>query len=211
MEPKLIIPSMTRRSSIKWWGAFVVVLLWLSGCSSFWVDPTLNSITVTDSRGITTPSVNLGTQEQMVAIGVFSDGSRSNIAAAWSSSSTSVATIDGTTGMLTTVAPGTTTITAANSGVTGTASVTVCGTGQAITVSPQNPNVTLGSGTLQFTAMANGLDVTNAVTWSSSSPGVATISNTSGTNGLATLVGRGSTTITATTCSFTNSTLLTVN
>ncbi len=195
---------------IRWWFVLVLGLFWLSGCSDFWVDPTLNSITVTDSKGITTPSVAVGAAEQMQAIGQFSDNSRSTITAAWSSSAPNIASIDATTGMLTGVAPGTATITAANTGLTGTATVTVCGTQQAITIAPLNQSIALGGGTQQFTATAGGANVTNSVTWASSNPAVATISNSSGTNGLATLVGKGTTTITATSCSVTASTSLTV-
>lgn len=210
MEPNPAVGIGSRRRSSRWWLAFALGLLWLSGCSDFWVDPTLNSIIVTDSKGITTPSVDVGNQEQMKATGVFSDNSRTTIVATWSSSAVNTATIDSATGMLTAVAPGTTTITAANSGLTGTASVTVCGTQQAITISPQNPTVALGSGTVPFTATAGGVDVTASVTWESSNTGVATVSNSSGTNGVVTLVGRGTTTIKATSCSQSSSTLLTV-
>ncbi|HVP42942.1 MAG TPA: Ig-like domain-containing protein [Terriglobales bacterium] len=174
------------------------------------MDPTLNSIIVTDSHGITTPSIDVGHTEQMQAIGVFSDNSRSTITAAWSSSAVNIATIDSATGLLTAVAPGTTTITAANSGLTGTASVTVCGTQQAITIQPQGQSFALGTGTVQFTATAGGQDVTASVTWSSSNTAVATISNSPGTNGLVTFVGTGTTTIKAASCSQSSSTLLTV-
>jgi uncharacterized protein YjdB len=202
---------MDRRWPIRWWFVLILGLFWLSGCSDFWVDPTLNSIVVTDSKGITTPSVAVAATTQMQAVGVFSDNSRGAISAAWSSSAPSIATIDPTTGVLTGVSPGTATITAANTGITGTASVTVCGTQQTITITPPSLSIALGSGTTQFTATAGGGDVTNSVTWSSSAPAVATISNTSGTNGLATLVGKGTTTITATSCSVTASATLTVN
>lgn len=71
-----------------------------------------------------------------------------------------------------------------------------------ITVTPINPSVTLATGRVQFTALAsdgvNTTDVTTSVTWTSSNPAVATISNTAGSQGLATLVATGNTTITAT-------------
>ncbi len=210
MDPKSAFPTGSRRQSSKWWVASILALLWLSGCSDFWVDPTLNSIVVTDSQGITTPSVDVGTQEQMQAIGVFSDNSRAPITAAWTSSALNIATIDSSTGLLTAVAPGTTTITAANSGLTGTASVTVCGASQAITIAPQNQSFALGIGTVSFTATAGGVDVTQSVTWSSSNTAVAQVSNSPGTNGVVTLMGTGTTTIKASSCSQSSSTLLTV-
>ncbi len=206
MDPAVGVVN--RAWSSKW--LILIVVFWLSGCSDFWVDPTLSSIVVTDSKGIATPSVDVAATTQMQAIGVFSDNSRGAITAAWSSSAPNIATIDPATGVLTGVSPGTATITAANTGITGTASVTVCGTQQTITISPQTQSVALGSGSTQYKATAGGADVTASVTWASSNTAVTTISNTSGTNGLATLVGKGTTTITATSCSVTASATLTV-
>jgi len=83
-----------------------------------------------------------------------------------------------------------------------------------LTVTPANPSISAGA-TQQFTATGAFNDgsfqnVTTTTTWSSSATGVATISNTTGTNGLATAVAAGSTTITATSGSITGSTSLTV-
>jgi len=83
-----------------------------------------------------------------------------------------------------------------------------------ITISPLNPTVNPGA-TQQFTATAhysNGSaqDITTLVTWSSSDPTIATISNTSGSQGLATAMSSGSTTITANLNGSTASTTLTV-
>jgi hypothetical protein len=71
-----------------------------------------------------------------------------------------------------------------------------------ISVSPLNQSVPADS-TLQFTATGHysdgtTQDITTTVTWSSSDTAVATISNTAGTNGLASGVAKGSTTIAAT-------------
>jgi hypothetical protein len=81
---------------------------------------------------------------------------------------------------------------------------------QSISVSPSNPSVVTGS-TQQFSAVGlNDDGSTNnhigSVTWSSSNSSVATISST----GLATAVGAGTTTITATAGTLTGSTTLTV-
>ena len=178
-----------------------LLLCLVAGCSDFWVNPTLSSITVAAANRIPKPSIKDAQTVQMVATGTFSDGSRQTVAAGFGISPESVATIT-STGLVTGVAPGTATVTAASTGLTATASVTVCGTQAAITISPTTPvNVVLSKGTEDFTAMAGGVDVTNSVTWQSSNTAVATISNTSGSNGVATLVGTGSTTITATSCS----------
>ena len=71
-----------------------------------------------------------------------------------------------------------------------------------ISITPLNQSIPAGN-TLQFTATGNYSDgstqnLTTTVTWSSTDTTVATISNTAGTNGLATAVGKGSTTIKAT-------------
>lgn len=83
-----------------------------------------------------------------------------------------------------------------------------------LTISPSNPTKNPGD-TQQFTATAhysNGStqDVTTTVTWSSSIPSIATISNASGTKGLATAISPGVTTITATLDGVSASTTLTV-
>jgi hypothetical protein len=83
-----------------------------------------------------------------------------------------------------------------------------------ITVTPVNPSLVLGT-TQQFIAMATlssgtTQDVSSSVTWNSSNTGVATISNTSGTKGLATAVNVGSTTVTAASGGISGATKLTV-
>jgi len=83
-------------------------------------------------------------------------------------------------------------------------------------VTPANPSITLGA-TQQFTATGTFVDgstlnLTNTATlsWGSSAPGVATISNTSGSQGLATTTGLGTTTIEASLGTVNGSTTLTV-
>ena len=71
-----------------------------------------------------------------------------------------------------------------------------------IEVAPTNPSIVRGT-LQQFTATgtfsdSTTQDLTTAVTWSSSSPGTATISNAAGSEGLASAVAIGTTTITAT-------------
>lgn len=83
-----------------------------------------------------------------------------------------------------------------------------------ITVTPANPSVTAGA-TQQFSATGTFSDgttqgLTTTVTWSSSLTSVATISNSTGSNGMATAVAAGTTTITATSGSISGSTGLTV-
>jgi len=83
-----------------------------------------------------------------------------------------------------------------------------------ISVTPSNPNLGVGS-TLQFTATGHysdnsTQDLTTVATWSSSNTAVATVSNTSGSQGLAKGVAAGTATITASSGSVSGNTLLTV-
>src|SRR5258708_26854527 len=122
----------------------------------------------------------------------------------------------GRAGLATSVAAGTTTITATLGGVSGSTTLTVtAATLTSIAVTPANPSLPLGL-TQQFTATgtfsdSTTQDLTTQVTWSSSSPGVATISNAGGSKGLATSVAAGTTIITATLGSVSGNTTLTVH
>src|SRR5207247_9221755 len=138
----------------------------------------------------------------------------------WSPASAAVATIgnaSGWQGLATSVAAGgPITITATLGGVSGNTTLTVtAATLTSIAVTPANPSLPLGL-TRQFTATgtfsdSTMQDLTTQVTWSSSSPGVATISNASGSKGLAKSVTAGTTMITATLGSVSGNTTLTVN
>jgi uncharacterized protein YjdB len=190
----------------------------ISGSTVLTVTPAaLVSIIVTPSA----PTIPLGSTRQFTAIGTYTDGSTQNITTtvAWSSSLPSVATISntaGTNGLASSVNAGQSTITATLGSVTGSTTLTVNAAAlSSIALSPLNSSIALGA-TQQFTATGTYTDgstqnITAMVAWSSSSPAVATISNAAGTNGLATSVGSGQTTITATQGSVTGSTTLTVN
>ncbi|MDE3103993.1 MAG: Ig-like domain-containing protein [Acidobacteriota bacterium] len=150
---------------------------------------------------------------QFLAIGTTSSGATVNLTnqVAWSSSSTQIATIGGTTGFATAVGQGTATISAlftnATSGtvVTGTATFTVLGgtTEQftAISITPGAQSLSASGQTGQFIALGTsgttGLqsDVTSSpqISWKSAVPSIATVS----ASGLVTGVSVGSTTITA--------------
>jgi hypothetical protein len=179
---------------------------------------TLVSISITPAN----PSVQPKASEQFTATGTFSDGSTQNLTTTvtWSSSNTAAATISnsvGSQGLATTVAQGTSTITAASGSVMGQTTLTVstsAATLSSISVTPANPSDPLGP-TQQFTATGTFSDgstqnLTTSVTWSSSNTAVATISNTSGTQGLVTTVAQGTTTIIATSGSVSGQTTLTV-
>lgn len=167
-------------------------------------DPVLLSIKVT-------PDNYLGIPQQLtvkyVATGTFSDGTTPILSTGltWSSSNSNVATIN-SSGVAVGSSSGNVGISATQGSVSSTPS-TLNITEDILTeiaILPTTPTVSLGSGTLQFRArgiLDNKLqiadDITAFVTWSADN-GNATISNTAGTEGLATLHSTGSTQVTAT-------------
>ena len=177
---------------------------------------TLVSIGVTPAN----PTIANGLTSQFIATGVYTDNSTQDLTAsvAWTSSDTSVAAVSNASashGLATGVSPGSATITAASGTISGSTSLTVT---PAVLVSialiPANPSIADGT-QQQFAATgsytdASTHDLTTVVTWSSSDSTVATISNASGSNGLATSVGQGSVTINATLGTIAGSTDLTV-
>ena len=190
-----------------------LILVALSvGCSGFFVDPTLTTITVTPA----TPSVVAGNTLQMIATGTYDDGSTKNISgtATWTTSDSSIATVS-SAGVLTGVATGTATITATSAAISGTTTATVQVAGlQSITLTPTGNSIKQGA-TQQFMAtghLQDGStpDITNSVTWTSSNTDVATIDAA----GLATaksVTAASATTITATSGTVSANTTLTVN
>jgi uncharacterized protein YjdB len=159
-----------------------------------------------------TASIPANTNQQFTAVGSYSDGSSGDLTAlvSWSSSSASSATID-VHGLATGVAAGTTTISATLGGVIGSTTLAVSApTISSITVTPVGLTLSIGI-RQQYTATAtysdgSSQDLVSGVTWSSSSTSVATITS----SGLATTVGAGQTTITATVGSFSDTSTLTV-
>jgi trimeric autotransporter adhesin len=177
---------------------------------------TLVSIGVTPAN----PSIASGLTSQFMATGVYTDNSTQDLTAtvAWTSSDPTVASISNASashGLATGVGPGAVTITAASGSVSRTTGLTVTpATLVSIALIPANPSIANGT-QQQFAATgtytdASTHDVTMAVTWSSSDGTVATISNASGSNGLATSVSQGSVTITGTLATISGATGLTV-
>ncbi len=170
--------------------------------------PTLTSIAVTPAN----PSITKGATEQFTATGTYSDASTANITSqvTWASGTTTAATIT-SGGLASGVGVGSSTITATLGSVSGNTKLTVTApTLTSIAVTPANPSITKGA-TEQFTATgtysdASTANITSQVTWASGTTTAATI--TSG--GLASGVGVGSSTITATLGSVSGNTKLTV-
>ena len=157
--------------------------------------PILVSIAVNPNSG----SIPAGTPQQFTAMGTYSDGSTQDLTASsiWSSSTTTVATINNSA-LATSFITGTTTIQAAVGSIQGSTLLTVTAPVLvSIAVTPPTPSVALGL-SQQFTATGtytdgSTQDLTSSVTWGSSMPNVATISGA----GMASSVNQGSTSIAA--------------
>ena len=178
---------------------------------------TLTAIAVTPAS----PSLPKGKTEPFKAIGTFSDKSTLDLTTkvTWASATTSVATISNTSGsqgLATALATGKSTIRATLKGLTGSTVLTVSPAALlSIAVTPASPSLPKGK-TEPFKAIGtfsdkSTLDLTTKVTWASATTSVATISNTSGSQGLATALATGKSTIRATLKGLTGSTVLTVS
>ena len=160
---------------------------------------TLAKITLSPTSGLVTP----GSSMQFAAAGTFNDGSKQTLTSGvtWSSSDTNVATVS-SAGAAMGQSPGVVTITAKVGGISGTASLVVESSAlTSIQVTPVTASIP-ATVQAQFKAIGqfadgNSQDLTSAVTWTSSSSSIATISNSSGSIGLATGIQPGAVTISA--------------
>jgi 6-phosphogluconolactonase (cycloisomerase 2 family) len=178
---------------------------------------TLTTVTVTPAVS----TVFTGFTEQLTATGTYSDGTTQDLTASatWSAptSQTFITVGNGTTskGFVTAGATATTTpvtVTATSGSVSGTGTVAVGAASLAsITITPAAPSIAAGT-TLQFKATgtftpSGTQDITGAVVWTSGTAGVATISNAAGSQGVATAVAIGTSSIGA---SLTNASNVTI-
>jgi len=177
---------------------------------------TLVSVGVTPAS----PMMAKGLTRQFTATGVYSDNSTHDLTAsvAWSSSDTTIATIGNTTGasgLVSAVAPGTTTIQATVGGLSGTTILSVTAAALvSIGMTPTSPSIANGT-SQQLTATGTYTDnstqnLTTSVTWSSSDTTIAAVSNATGFNGLTTTLKQGVVTVTAALGGVSGSTTLTV-
>ncbi|HEY1656959.1 MAG TPA: Ig-like domain-containing protein [Candidatus Sulfotelmatobacter sp.] len=185
----------------------------ITGSSTLTVTPpTLLSVAVTPGN----PVLAAGTTEQLKAIGTYGDGSTQDLtsAATWTAVNPGAATV-GSTGLLTAVAAGASSISASAGGITGSTNATVTtAIITSVAVTPAIP-VTQAGFTVGFTATGTFSDgttqnITGTALWSSDTPAVATISNQSGSQGVATAVTPGPANISASAGAVAGSTLLTV-
>lgn len=160
---------------------------------------TISTMTITPSA----PSIANGLNTQFSVSGTFSDATTQDLTfdATWVSSDPAVATVSddpSSKGFAQSLAVGTSTISAAFNGVSGTTLLTVAeAVLQSITVSPANPSI-LSLSTANFTATGNYSDgstpdITSQVAWTSSRSDFATIAP----SGAATTLSQGTTSISA--------------
>ena len=185
----------------------------VSGTVTFTVTTaTLASINVTPAN---TTIATLTTQD-FSATGIYTDNTFQDLTAqaTWVSSNPSVAPLNGT--VATGIAAGTTDISATVGGVTGSTPLHVTGaTLNSIDVTPANPTIAVGF-TIQFTATGRfsdgtSQDLTADVLWGSSQDANASVSNAGGSEGLASALQGGTSSISATIAGVTGATLLTIS
>ncbi|HEV2195663.1 MAG TPA: beta-propeller fold lactonase family protein [Candidatus Acidoferrum sp.] len=179
------------------------------------VPPAMVSIAISPLQ----PSIVVANTLQFTATGNFTDGSKQDLTtiATWSSSNAAVASVSnagGSQGLANALVVGTTTISATAGALSASTQLTVTPVLVSIRVLPANGSIPLTTA-LQFRAIGtfddgSQKDLTTSVSWNSADPTVATISNSAGSEGLATSVAEGTTTISASTGPHSDSTGLSV-
>lgn len=204
----------------KWLLLLVTCLVMLPGCGGGSPQassgggnsgPTLQSIQISGLSG----SVVAGQNLQLKATATYSNNTSSDVTstATWSSSDTNIATV-ASGGVLTAKASGQCSVTAKIGTIGGSAAVSVNPALVSIAVTPSSPSVA-ASTQEQFVATGSYSDnstqnLTSQVTWTSSNSAVATVSTSAPTQGMASALSAGTSTVTATLGSVSGSTLLTV-
>jgi len=167
----------------------------------------LASLSITPSN----PSLTIGSSRQLTATGTFSDGTTQNLtnSVSWSASPAAVAVSN--TGVVNAITNGTATVTATSGSVSASDTITISGTTlTSIAISPSNPSMVKGAtqpliatGTFSDGSTQN---LTGSVTWSSSPGNIVTVSA-----GLASAMGVGTATVTATSGAISGSDTITVS
>lgn len=157
------------------------------------VAASLSSIAITPG----TVAIPVQVQQQLKAVGTYSNSSTKNLTATatWSSSNPSVATVS-SGGLVTALAPGSATISARSGTITGSASITVtAATLRSIAMSPatRRTNVGASSVTHVIGTFSDGTKfrLTQNMTWAIGASSIATVD----ANGTVTGVGAGTTTL----------------
>jgi len=154
----------------------------VQGRAAFSVNQPITLITVTPGSS----TVATGVPLQFTATATYGDNSTGDLTSAvtWSSSDPTKATISNFAaynGLVTPLAPGSTTIQAAFEGTSGSTNLTVAAPVQVgLLVSPQNPSIADAGAAQQFSALAqfsdgSMQDVTATASWSSNNSSVASV------------------------------------
>ena len=180
-------------------GAFAALAIFAIsiGCTGFFQNPTVSTITIDPPN----PAVGFGPGSsplQLTAAATNSDGSSATLkggtsctgsTVCWSSSDPTVATIS-VGGLLTGVAVGTSTITAASGSVTGTTTATVAENVSSMTISPTSTAIPADGSTaavfiIMGTTPSGTENISSLVTLTPTLPGGATseVTCSAGTNG----------------------------
>jgi trimeric autotransporter adhesin len=183
------------------------------------ITATLGSLSVSTPFTVTTanlvsigvtpanPSIASGLTQGLQATGVYTDHSTHDLTgtATWTSSAGNVASVSnaaGSKGFAAALSTGSTTVTASFGGVSGSTTLSVTAAVLvSLGVTPTNSTIAKGLKS-QFTAIGTYTDnstqvLTTQVAWTSSDSTLATVSNASGYDGLATGLAPGSVTVTA--------------
>ncbi len=154
------------------------------------------SIVVTSTSGTPDTLFTTGRQRQFSA---SARDSNANVLGtqpsfAWSSSATGVATVNAASGLVTSVADGSATITASGGGVNGTRALVVRRFPSVFTISPTSAAIATASGTQVFTGTAQDSSGANlGIAWASRNASLVSVSPASGTSTTATAIGNGTT------------------
>jgi len=175
------------------------------GSSSAQIDVTISAASLTQiALSPDAPNLPLGTQLNLSATGLYSDGSSQNLSnqVSWNSADSSILTIDAS-GLVKPQSTGSSIVSASLAGVTANTLVTISSavlssieittTSTTISLGKQQVLLALGhysDGSLQ--------DITEQVIWQSTPSGLLAISNADGSRGLATALAIGNLTVTAT-------------
>jgi hypothetical protein len=163
---------------------FVLVVALSIGvsCKGFFVDPTVTSIAISPATPTIAATNNSGAPntQQFTAIASFSDNSPpAATPATWTSSApTTVASINGTSGLATAIASGTATITATSTrspSISATTTLTIVPANvTSITVTPSNQSTTTGSTIFLKAVDQSNNDISASVTWTFTLKGTTT-------------------------------------
>ncbi|MDV6235424.1 Ig-like domain-containing protein [Leptospira ellisii] len=199
-------------------GIYAVYGQFTSNTADFTVTPAaLVAIEISPANS----SLAKGLSRQFSALGIYSDNTNQDLtnSVTWSASNTASSTISnaaGNKGIASAIQTGVGRISAALGSISSNTDLTVTDAVlTSVSVSPTNPSVN-ATATKQFSAVgtysdASTIDLTDLAAWSSSNTASATVSNASGSRGLATGISAGTPSISATHASVTGSTTLTVN